>query len=57
MRFCAIPVGAAATLAAAGLLVGGAAFAEPDLAALRREVADTERAFAAAWPSATMRVK
>jgi ketosteroid isomerase-like protein len=46
MRFCTIHAGAAAALVAAGLLVGGAAFAEPDLGALRREVADTERAFA-----------
>jgi len=32
--------------AMAGLLVGGAALAQPDLDALQREVADTERAFA-----------
>jgi len=32
--------------AMAGLLAGGAALAQPDLDALQREVADTERAFA-----------
>jgi len=46
MRLTTMHAAAVGCLQVAGLLVGGAAFAGPDLAALQRDVAATERAFA-----------